>query len=1284
MRKNLRILLKAFFVTAFLLCSIAAFCQKDDYKSKALDLIKLNASKEGLSEDDIQNMVVANAYYNNLSGTIMAYIQQTYQGIGVYNGIQVFAFKGDKLVSQTGERVRKMANKVSVADGSPLLSASDALRAAALHINKNISQLVVPIDVLEGGRKMVYPSLDIAQENITVQLLWVPVDSGKVKLGWQVQVAPRGSVDHWLIRVDAMDSKILGKDNFTVSCNFDNPHNHVDDCIEIKNYAANAIVPQIQTIKSVNIVSSATYRVSPYPAESPTHPGGALALKTDPWLLASAGNAATTLKWHNDGITDYATTRGNNVYAQEDRDNSNSTFGAVATSSSANPSLTFDFPYNPVQPQVYISQNMAITNLFYWNNIIHDLTYQYGFDEVSGNFQASNQGRGGLGNDYVIADAQDAGGTNNANFSTPNDGSRPRMQMYLWNSRPNSAMYVNSPSSLIGYKYAVESNFVTNIPANTTPNNKLAVTGPITGNIALYNDGDIPTNHFACVGPANPAQLNGKIVLIDRGGSGCSFSDKVKNAQYYGAIAVIVANNVNGTPITMGSNYDATVILPAVMISLEDATAIKAQLTASQTVNVTLTPLDGDMDNGVMVHEYGHGISNRLTGGPANSSCLQNAEQMGEGWSDYMALMVTTNWTTATVNDGPNVRSIGTYVVGQPSSGGGIRAYPYSTNMTINPWTYAMLATGTAGGESHYIGEIWCTALWDMTWNVIQQANAINTNFYNANGIGGNSDAMKLVMMGMKLQPCSPGFLDGRNAILKADTILFNGKYSCSIWNAFAKRGMGPYAIQGSSASYTDQIADFSLPASATVKKSVNKITAAMNEELTYSLKVTAQCSDISSYKLVDTLPTNVTYVAGSGGTYNASNRTVTFFPIYVGTSQSQTFTFKGKINTSTYSAAIQHINELVTGSSIPSSWASTSTTTTQWVVSSSQSFSSPNSFFCQNLATASLQTLTTTGSYSLTNVSTFSFYHNYNTESGYDGGVVEITIDNGINWIDLGPYMKVNGYNTIIAADAGTLIAGKSGFSGTSGGFIQTVVSLASFAGKTAKFRFRFASDNGTAVTGWFVDNINLKSEAGVFNKVQLYDDFGNYVDASDTATIILNAVPVQWGSFTAEKSGTTSLLKWTTVQEQNSLKFAVERSIDGSRFLEIGTVNAAGNSNTQRSYTLTDAIPVAGINYYRIKQIDLNGRSIYTDIRSITFNPFKGAISITPNPAKDKIAITVPGNSKALRVTILNAVGQKVQAARINGQYNQLQLNNLTPGLYYIKISGEEGEQTQKLIIQ
>ena len=81
------------------------------------------------------------------------------------------------------------------------------------------------------------------------------------------------------------------------------------------------------------------------------------------------------------------------------------------------------------------------------NNRIHDVLYRYGFDEASGNFQENNYGSPGQDSDGVNADAQDGSGTDNANFSTPPDGSNPRMQMYLWGAPGvQQALEINSPA----------------------------------------------------------------------------------------------------------------------------------------------------------------------------------------------------------------------------------------------------------------------------------------------------------------------------------------------------------------------------------------------------------------------------------------------------------------------------------------------------------------------------------------------------------------------------------------------------------------------------------------------------------------------------------------------------------------------------------------------------------------------------------------------------------------------------------------------------------------------
>jgi extracellular elastinolytic metalloproteinase len=140
-----------------------------------------------------------------------------------------------------------------------------------------------------------------------------------------------------------------------------------------------------------------------------------------------AGNTESPAGWVTSN-----TTIGNNVDAYLDRDNNNA---ADTNSRPISATKDFIFPWDSLSaPTTIGNQNLAVASLFYLNNIVHDELYRHGFNEAAGNFQTNNFGKGGLGNDPVNAEGQDGGGTNNANFSTPADGSRPRMQMYLWNT----------------------------------------------------------------------------------------------------------------------------------------------------------------------------------------------------------------------------------------------------------------------------------------------------------------------------------------------------------------------------------------------------------------------------------------------------------------------------------------------------------------------------------------------------------------------------------------------------------------------------------------------------------------------------------------------------------------------------------------------------------------------------------------------------------------------------------------------------------------------------------
>ena len=811
-------------------------------------LVAAHADEIGLTKSDLANYLVSSTYKSD--ETQLVYLIQSYKGVPVNNQMLVLAFKNDKLISNAGKFIPEI-EKASF-NAQPTLSAAAAV-SAAFSYAKLTPPLNLSVISTDEHKRLHFGMPAGVNEDVTAELMWIPAE-GKgntaLTLAWQVQVVPVNSSDWWMIQVNANTGAVAGKYNLTVNDSWEEKGKaKVPFFLASTSKEADKNIngmPQFEA-GSPTIVGTVNYLVVPYPAESPVHPGGTAAVRTNPWT-AAAGNA-TSLGWHNDGSVDYAISRGNDTWATEDRagTNNNGTVtptGLPATSTTTPDPLNFNFtPDYNVDPTTANFQQYAITNLFYWNNIMHDMSYQYGFTETAGNFQASNQGRGGAQGDYVIAIAQSAAGTNNANFATPADGGRPRMRMYLFDAVATTTLHVNTPGALVGNYTAIESNF--------SPNNLLQNVGPVTGDVVYFEDASGGT--FEACNGAPLHNLTGKIALINRGN--CNFTVKVLAAQAAGAIGVIMINNVAGAPIIMGGGPDGTITIPAVMITQGDGALLGDAIPG---LNVTLSGssgqrLDGDLDAGVMCHEFTHGISNRLTGGPANSSCLQNAEQGGEGWSDYMGLMMTTNWATATTTSGTAARPVGNYVTGQsPTTGVGIRNFPYSTNIAVNPLTYANVGTGTIGTEVHNIGEVWCMAIWEMTWAIIQQENSINTNLYNftTSTTGGNSIALKLVLEGMKLQPCSPGFIDARNAILAADRSLYCGRHACSIWTAFAKRGMGGGASQGSSNSATDQVASTTIPGAPSITTPPADLSVAAGATATFTANAGADVNLIYQWQV--------------------------------------------------------------------------------------------------------------------------------------------------------------------------------------------------------------------------------------------------------------------------------------------------------------------------------------------------------------------------------------------------------------------------------------------------
>jgi hypothetical protein len=421
---------------------------------------------------------------------------------------------------------------------------------------------------------------------------------------------------------------------------------------------------------------------------------------------------------------------GNNVHAYLDAVNDGVPDPGGTTVSNRNFTAFFD---EDVQPSTAGNRNVAVQNLFYLNNIIHDRLYRAGFNEAAGNFQESNGGLGGLGSDSVNAEAQDGGSTDNANFSTPRDGQNPRMQMYLWSSpAPDHQVVVNTP---INATY----------PARRAEFSPVITPTGFTDDVVLAVDGGGASTSDGCEAISN---VSGRIALVDRGT--CTFLVKAQNAQAAGATGLIVVNNQGDDPIVMGG-VDPSLTLPALMIGQSNGTTLKGLTGINATMRVIDPPLirrDGDLDSDIVWHEYGHGLTWRMIGGMDGPM----SGAIGEGMSDVLAIIVN------------NDDRVAEYSFGVP---GGLRSEPYAN--------YSRTYGDIVGEEVHFDGEVYGAIGWRL-WKNFQSA-------------GRSADAVLAILVdGMNYTPVGPTFEEMRDGILAP---LSNVDDRCRVWEAFAHYGVG-------------------------------------------------------------------------------------------------------------------------------------------------------------------------------------------------------------------------------------------------------------------------------------------------------------------------------------------------------------------------------------------------------------------------------------------------------------------------------------------------------------
>jgi extracellular elastinolytic metalloproteinase len=762
-------------VTAAVALSAPSEDTAADARSRALVAADLSAraGELGLLADDVADVAVTDLYASRHNGLTHVYLRQRVNGLEVAGSEMNYSLKrSGEVFTRVGSFVPNVAARAAETAREPTLTADEAVLAAASALGlAEVDRLDLLYSPGGADRAAVFANQAVSEVPIPARLRYYRLPaSDSLRLVWNLSIkvpAGYGSSDWWDLEVDATSGAIVGRANWT---------------------------------------ADAIYSVFPLPQESPDDGP----VRTD--LVDPNDPTASPFGWHDtNGVLgpEFTVTRGNNVSACVDADANNS----CDAGSQPDGTAALDFtgalvPLNlPVdQPAAY--KPAAVVNLFYWNNIMHDVSYQYGYDEPAGNFQANNYGNGGAGNDAVNADAQDGSELatptlNNANFSTPPDGSPGRMQMFRW----------TAPVGLI-----LTGTLSANYPAGTAEFG--ATTYNLTAAVELAVDADVATPNDACCALTNTVctdpgwtAVSGKIAIVRRGN--CEFGTKAMNMSNAGALGTIIVNNQGEAVIAMGAGVNGGTVpttFPVLSVGISNGDSI---INALPGVNATMDSTatvgpdrDSDLDNGVIAHEYGHGISNRLTGGPANVGCLQNVEQMGEGWSDWQTLFLH-----ASVSDvATTPRTIGGYVTFEPPSTPGyvgIRRYPYTTDNVVNPLTYAGVGD-TANTQPHGIGTIWATILWEAYWNLVA-LDGYDPDVYF--GSGGNNAIHQLVIDGMKLQPCSPSFVSGRDAILSADVADYDGDHECALWDAFAERGLGTAASTGASTNDRTVTESFLLPA---------------------------------------------------------------------------------------------------------------------------------------------------------------------------------------------------------------------------------------------------------------------------------------------------------------------------------------------------------------------------------------------------------------------------------------------------------------------------------------
>lgn len=806
-----------------------------------------------------------------------------------------------------------------------------------------------------------------------------------------------------------------------------------------------------------------SYLVLPYPAESPLVEGQQL-------ITNPADPDASPFGWHDtNGIpgADSLTTSGNNARVFLDR---NADFQPDSSETTGGSDLQFQYAFQLDKEPVSYHKAVDV-QLFYQLNTLHDVLFHHGFGEDA-NFQVTNYSGKGKGNDPLIGLSQfgaDRGRENNADFVPSTDGNTSYLRPYLWGLPDDQLLTVNSPSNITGTYKTASAAFGPGVS-----------TAPITGQVVFVNDGsNTPT--YSCSTLINGNEVKGKIAMIDRGN--CTFQEKALFAENAGAIGCIVCN-YEDKPVEMGVvNGLAEPTIPTVSLSVSDCAKLRSY--AGTTLNVTLQLpsftgpnfVDATLDNGVIAHEYFHGVSQRLVGGPATIGCLNNpdyngdgteddGEQMDEGWSDFFALFMT----TLPGDVGTRPRPIANYLTRSQDPLDGVRAYPYSTDLSVSPYTYFTAWNATV---PHGVGAVGNAILWDIYWALTDRYG------YDSNlttGNGGNNRALKLLVESLKILPCSPGFTDMRAALIETDKLLNNAENECLIWDAFARRGVGYSARQNNPLIVADGVTAFDLPPSCSnavfLAKQMTKLIHAGDTVWTEIKVRNDRGQALEEGTLTDDLADGLTFLAQTATvTAKQSGQNIRFEGITLPAGDSLIIRYAALSDPGRASRQ-NFLDDLESGDGL---WDLENLSGTGiWSLDKTIAHSGEHAWFVPNTASINDQVISLIdpiavhGSFPV-----LRFYHRWDTQWGSDAGVIEISTD-GIRWNPVDPDFIRTGYNgpvkvtTFSAPD-------RSGFYGNQPEYTASYLDLRPFTGQDIRIRFRFGTDDQVAREGWWVDDIEV-----------------------------------------------------------------------------------------------------------------------------------------------------------------------------------------------------------------